>query len=133
MRLELAGLAGASREALMTEWREVVGHPPPKHVSRPLLVQTLSHDYEHSPGLLKPNCRLAAIHTKTASCTRAPAWSWTSTAATPTINICTRSARDVRYIQTNSTPPQRNVGKSASNQRIAYTESEPRARARAST
>jgi hypothetical protein len=22
------------------------------------MVQTLSHDYEHSPGLLKPNCRI---------------------------------------------------------------------------
>ena len=35
MRLELAGLAGASREALMTEWREVVGHPPPKRKPAP--------------------------------------------------------------------------------------------------
>ena len=72
MRLELAGLAGASREALMTEWREVVGHPPPKHVSRPLLVQTLSHDYEHSPGLLKPNCRIGG-HTHKDSLTHARA------------------------------------------------------------
>ena len=58
MRLDLDGLADASREALMSEWREVVGRPPPKHVSRPLLVQTLSHDYQHSPGLLKSNCRI---------------------------------------------------------------------------
>ena len=58
MRLDLDGLGAASREALMAEWRKVVGRPPPKHVSRPLLVQTLSHDYEHSPGLLKPNCRI---------------------------------------------------------------------------
>ena len=50
MRLDLDGLADASREALMSEWREVVGRPPPKHVSRPLLVQTLSHDYQHSPA-----------------------------------------------------------------------------------
>jgi len=27
MRLDLDGLAGASREALMSEWREVVGRP----------------------------------------------------------------------------------------------------------
>ena len=31
MRLDLDGLAAASREALMAEWREVVGRPPPKH------------------------------------------------------------------------------------------------------
>ena len=30
MRLDLDGLAAASREALMAEWREVVGRPPPK-------------------------------------------------------------------------------------------------------
>ena len=46
MRLDLDGLAGASREALMSEWREVVGRPPPKHLSRPLLVQILSHTYQ---------------------------------------------------------------------------------------
>ena len=37
MRLDLNGLAGASREALMAEWREVVGRPPPKHLSKPLM------------------------------------------------------------------------------------------------
>ena len=58
MKLDLDVLADASREALMAEWRKVVGRPPPKHVSRPLLVQTLSHDYEHGQGLLKPNCRI---------------------------------------------------------------------------
>ena len=58
MRLDLDGLAAASRDALMAEWRKVVGRPPPKHVSRPLLVQILIHDYEYTPGLLKPNCRI---------------------------------------------------------------------------
>ena len=58
IRLDLVGLADASREALMSEWREVVGRPPPKHFDRPLMVQTLSHDYQHRPGLLKPNCRI---------------------------------------------------------------------------
>ena len=43
MRLDLDGLANASREALMSEWREVVGRPPPKHLSKPLMVQILSH------------------------------------------------------------------------------------------
>ena len=38
MRLDLDGLAAASREALMAEWRAVVGHPPPKHLSKPLMV-----------------------------------------------------------------------------------------------
>ena len=46
MRLDLDGLAAASREALMAEWREVVGCPPPKHLSKPLMVQILSHAYQ---------------------------------------------------------------------------------------
>ena len=46
MRLDLDGLAAAAREALMSEWREVVGRPPPKHLSRPLMVQILSHTYQ---------------------------------------------------------------------------------------
>ena len=46
MRLDLDGLAGASREALMAEWREVVGRPPPKHLSKPLMMQILSHAYQ---------------------------------------------------------------------------------------
>ena len=40
------GLADASREALMSESREVVGRPPPKNLSRPLMVQILSHAYQ---------------------------------------------------------------------------------------
>ena len=46
MSLDLDGLAGALREALMSEWREVVGRPPPKYLSRPLMVQILSHAYQ---------------------------------------------------------------------------------------
>ena len=46
MRLDLDGLAAASREVLMAEWREVVGRPPPKHLSKPLMVQILSHAYQ---------------------------------------------------------------------------------------
>ena len=46
MRLDLDGLAAASREALIFEWREVVGRPPPKHLSKPLMVQILSHAYQ---------------------------------------------------------------------------------------
>ena len=45
MRLDLGGLEAASREALMSEWRAVVGRPPRKHLSRPLIVQILSHAY----------------------------------------------------------------------------------------
>ena len=42
MRLDLDGLAAASREALMAEWREVVGSASPKHLSKPLMIQILS-------------------------------------------------------------------------------------------
>ena len=46
MRVDLDGLAASSREALMYEWREVVGRPPPKNLSRPLMIQILSHTYQ---------------------------------------------------------------------------------------
>ena len=46
MRLNLDGLAAASREALIAEWRELVGRPPPKHLRKPLMVQILSHAYQ---------------------------------------------------------------------------------------
>ena len=46
MRRDLDGLVGASREALMSEWRKLVGRPPPKNLSRPLMVQILSHTYQ---------------------------------------------------------------------------------------
>jgi hypothetical protein len=46
MRRDLDELAAASREALMAEWREVVGRTPPKHISKPLMVQVLSHAYQ---------------------------------------------------------------------------------------
>ena len=46
MRVDLDGLAASSREALMYEWREVVGRPPPKHLSKPLMVQILGHTYQ---------------------------------------------------------------------------------------
>ena len=87
MRLDLDVLADASREALMAEWRKVVGRPPPKHVRRPLLVQTLSHDYEHSPGLLKPNCRIGG-HTRKDSLTHMRWHGAGPVAAVPTIKIC---------------------------------------------
>ena len=46
MRLDLDRLAAASCEALMAEWHKVVGRPPPKHLSKPLMVQILSHAYQ---------------------------------------------------------------------------------------
>ena len=49
MRLDLDGLESASREALMSEWRQLVVRPPPKSLSRPLMVQILSQAYQLEP------------------------------------------------------------------------------------
>ena len=46
MRLDLDDLVSAPREALGSEWRAVAGRSPPKHLSRPLMVQILSHAYQ---------------------------------------------------------------------------------------
>lgn len=45
-RLDLDGLADAFREALMSEWRDIVGRPPPKHLSLPVMVKILNHTYQ---------------------------------------------------------------------------------------
>ena len=46
MRRDLNEFAAASREALTSEWREVVGRPPPKYLSKTLMVKILSHTYQ---------------------------------------------------------------------------------------
>ena len=46
MRLDLDGLEAASREVLMSKWRKGVCRPPPKHLSKPLMIQILSHAYQ---------------------------------------------------------------------------------------
>ena len=55
MRIDLDGLASAAREVLMAEWRKVVGRPPPKHLSKPLMVQILSHAYQGAVRQTSPN------------------------------------------------------------------------------
>ena len=103
MRLDLVGLADALREALMSEWREVVGRPPPKHLSRPLIVPILSHAYQHSQGLLKPTCRIEG-HIHKDSLMHARGHRAGPGSAEPKFKMCIRSARGIRHIQTNSTP-----------------------------
>ena len=55
MRIDLDGLASAAREVLMAEWRKVVGRPPPKHLSKPLMVQILSHAYQGAVRQTSPS------------------------------------------------------------------------------
>jgi hypothetical protein len=45
MRLDLDELVAASGAALVAEWCEVLGRPPPKHLSMLLMTQILSHAY----------------------------------------------------------------------------------------
>lgn len=46
MKLNLDGLEAASRDALMLEWREVIGCLLPKQLSKSLMVQIPSHAYQ---------------------------------------------------------------------------------------
>ena len=89
MRLGLDGLADASREALMAEWRGVVGRPPPKQLSQSLMVQILSHAYQHSKGLLQSHCRSEG-HTNEDSLMHARWHGAGLAAAMLTINMCPR-------------------------------------------
>jgi hypothetical protein len=49
MELDIAGLDTAGRDELLEQWRSLIGRPPPKHISRSLLIQILA--WEQQSGL----------------------------------------------------------------------------------
>ena len=49
MELDIAGLDTAGRDELLEHWRTLIGRPPPKHISRALLIQILA--WEQQSGL----------------------------------------------------------------------------------
>ncbi len=49
MELDIAGLETAGRDELLKHWRCLIGRPPPKHISRSLLIQILA--WEQQSGL----------------------------------------------------------------------------------
>ena len=55
MELETATLNTASRDDLLDHWRVLIGKPPPKHISRGLLIQILAWEQQskHHGGLNK--------------------------------------------------------------------------------
>ena len=46
MKLDIAGLDTAGRNELLEYWRSLIGRPPPKHISRSLLIQTLASEQQ---------------------------------------------------------------------------------------
>ena len=46
MELDIAGLETAGRDKLLEQWRSLIGRPPPKHISRSLLIQILAFDLQ---------------------------------------------------------------------------------------
>ena len=55
MELDTATLNTASRDDLLDHWRVLIGKPPPKHISRGLLIQILAWEQQskHHGGLNK--------------------------------------------------------------------------------
>ena len=49
MELNITGLETAGHDELLEQWRSVIGRPPPKHISRSLLIQILV--WEQQSGL----------------------------------------------------------------------------------
>ena len=49
MELNITGLETAGQDELLEQWRSVIGRPPPKHISRILLIQILV--WEQQSGL----------------------------------------------------------------------------------
>ena len=46
MELDIAGLDTAGRDELLEYWRSLIGRPPPKHISRALLIQILAFEIQ---------------------------------------------------------------------------------------
>jgi len=46
MELDIAGLNTAERDELLEHWRSLIGRPPPKHISRSLLIQILAFELQ---------------------------------------------------------------------------------------
>ena len=46
MELDIAELDTAGRDELLEHWRSVIGRPPPKHISRSLLIQLLAWEQQ---------------------------------------------------------------------------------------
>jgi len=46
MELDIAGLDTAGRDELLEHWRCLIGRPPPKHISRSLLIQILAFELQ---------------------------------------------------------------------------------------
>jgi hypothetical protein len=55
MELDIAGLDTAGRDELLEHWRTLIGRPPPKHISRSLLIQILAFELQskHHMGFTK--------------------------------------------------------------------------------
>ena len=49
MGIDIAALDTAGRDELLEHWRTLIGRPPPKHISRALLIQILA--WEQQSGL----------------------------------------------------------------------------------
>ena len=46
MELDIAGLNTAGRDELLEHWRTLIGRPPPKHISRALLIQIIAFELQ---------------------------------------------------------------------------------------
>ena len=46
MELDIAELDTAGRDELLEHWRSVIGRPPPKHISRSLLIQKIAWEQQ---------------------------------------------------------------------------------------
>ena len=55
MELDIAGLDTAGRDELLEHWRSLIGRPPPKNISRSLLIQILAFELQskHHMGFTK--------------------------------------------------------------------------------
>ena len=46
MGIDIAALDTAGRDELLEHWRSLIGRPPPKHISRSLLIQIIAFELQ---------------------------------------------------------------------------------------
>ena len=63
MGVDIDGLDTADRDELLEYWRSLIGRPPPKHISRSLLIQILAFELQSKhPKKLSLRLTRAGLH-----------------------------------------------------------------------
>ena len=64
MGIDIAALDTAGRDELLEHWRSLIGRPPPKHISRSLLIQIIAFELQSKQHRLFYIPKIRGAHLK---------------------------------------------------------------------